>query len=431
MGYIQSIEFGIKLIACIFIIPIIIILRIRHCIPILLHDIFDTHKTDDLKHSFGHSPDNPRPSDRIFSQNTYSRVVLGRCKFKNGTDVMDNIDSINRCTQNFFGRNANIKIIDNKNKHALAERIYNNKIHSVNQSDIFGGHTNAVYIYPKSREIVFVIDHYYCDGLVILSSLNAICGGSKLNMHKWPTHVYIPIYSDMLVATTVFNTIKDSIMYPTPIHEVAANGELFGMTRLIDKSGLLGGYFMNGCCDGSELVWNRWIGYAVAIRPLFDCMSVDYLRVAVTCGFANSKLFGNIRTGVIIVRINRPDPSASEFQTLRDMANTIKIQCTYNYNMGGATFDMIRSFNFVDEHTITNNKYRFVDVVFTPINISNDKDIVDELDIVFGDVDTTNPHLYMTNTYCGDTSHVSITSNWKHFNRSKYRLKYNAVDSKI
>ena len=238
--------------------------------------------------------DNPKNIDKAFYSDDFSNFQLAYFEFYElNTD--DIISKTNLWSNKNFGLKVNYEIINNckptdylkdtTKKYLPSEKIVNT--------------THLLTLFPKEKSITLLLDHYYCDGIILYDLFrNLFSIEKKLNI---PKYKYTFLLSDLLATKDLFFSAINTIKYPSFIQQkiynknwVVKKKKTKIFTEILYKN------------DGINL--NRYSVIAIPILRIFNSINKDikYLRALLTIGFDNNNKKGNNRIGVIPFVINKP-----------------------------------------------------------------------------------------------------------------------------
>jgi hypothetical protein len=260
--------------------------------------------------------------------------VLTRDKCKDDCDIwsMRNF----KCKSNFIENEGSVK--------EYVEAITRKK-----PSQVIINATHLV-VYFKTA-IVVIMDHYFCDGLIIDDLIKQLFYQDNVSNKAFPKYISYPLISDYIAIEYFGRRFIENIRYPQ----------------------LIGG-LANKTCVLSEIVkkntiipWNRWTIYAHGIYNVYEALPQDvkYLRVGLTVGFDSDKTFGNNRIGVIIVTIKRQHAYLSYNEKILHYMEQFKTQTIANMNDAHTSYDILRSYNM--SYIRSSKMQKVIDIYFTSL----------------------------------------------------------------
>ena len=371
---------------CLALSPWAVAARAIHQIPIIMKQ-----KTRDL--TYHKYTDDVLPADTTFADDVWQSFQFVEWRFSEKWIGADKVkERINIWSMKHFGIPANY-ICWNGTSKSYIEMITRKK-----PSEVIRNHTHLVVICEQTNNAFGFLDHYYCDGNILMDYFRNYFIEENLTYPIFPKYTYYPFISESMAIQMMTKQTIEMINYPSQINGVD------------DKLRILSKRFKKM----DELEWNRWTIYAVSTLPVFESMpGIDYLRVGLTVGFDTDRTYGNNRIGVILVRIQRPKQSTYN-ERIRDLMEQYKTQAIANYMDAHTTYDILRGYD-----TSNLRQYgikQWVDVVFTSIYF---KEEIEQLICGFGGfVGALSDYefLYINAISAGTTTNLTYVSNLKQMN---------------
>ncbi len=204
----------------------------------------------------------------------------------------------------------------------------------------------------KSKRIILLLNHFYCDGLV----LHDIVVHNLLNTKKtiqFMKYQYVPFVYDALILNYGIRTMCSRLLHPHKSLPLDPNN-----STIIRKT-----------IHVSQKI-NRWFVLSSIIDLLYRYLnpSITQLNVAITVGFDDTTIFCNNRIGVILITIPKR-------KNIEEYERIIKKEVMKHKKDALISYDLVRNFPI---HSLRKNFDNKVDVVLTMFKIEgNDKDNCD------------------------------------------------------
>ena len=276
-------------------------------------------------------------------------------------------------------------------------------------SERIANKTHLFVLLPDTNEFIGLMDHYYCDGLILFDFFTRVFDELSTLKLPFPTYRYYPLVSDALAGELTTRVLSDTLRCPSFITR-------WGTTRIFRR--------VVRRCDSP--VWNRWANYATHVLSVFECTDgLPYVRVALTVGISTDSTFGNNRIGAIIVRIARPPNTLTNPQTkLANLMTQFEASVTQHYTDAVVSYDVLRSYDTSMLRTFGSSDV--VDIYFTSMCFRATLDaMASGCGAFIGNVDG-HKLLYINTITIGDVTHASITTNWEQFDHFKYVSDFGA-----
>ena len=378
--------------------PFVYIARLYHKVPILLSSrtrnkqgmCYNKYNTIAL------------PSDSKFKQDrwhSFQYVELEfSCSIEKHMERADKWSMKNfNCKSNFVKYEGSVKeYIETITRKKPSEVIIN---------------TTHLIVYFKNSVIIFM-DHYFCDGLIIIDLLKHLFYEDNIPNITFPKYINYPFISDYVAIEYFARMFNKSKKYPPLINGIGAKTNL--MTEILKKN--------------EDLIWNRWTIYAHGIYNLYEALpeDVDYLRVGITVGFDADTTFGNNRIGLIIVIIKRSPINLIYNEKILNYMEQFKNQTLACYKDANTTYDIIRSYNI--SNVRTSKMTRLVDIYFTSFYFK--EEAINFIGGIGGFVGTANKteSTYICAISLESTTYFTYVTNWKQIDLNK--LTSNGVSLK-
>ena len=378
--------------------PFVYIARLYHKVPILLSSrtrnkqgmCYNKYNTIAL------------PSDSKFKQDrwhSFQYVELEfSCSIEKHMERADKWSMKNfNCKSNFVKYEGSVKeYIETITKKKPSEVIIN---------------TTHLIVYFKNSVIIFM-DHYFCDGLIIIDLLKHLFYEDNIPNITFPKYINYPFISDYVAIEYFARMFNKSKKYPPLINGIGAKTNL--MTEILKKN--------------EDLIWNRWTIYAHGIYNLYEALpeDVDYLRVGITVGFNADTTFGNNRIGLIIVIIKRSPINLIYNEKILNYMEQFKNQTLACYKDANTTYDIIRSYNI--SNVRTSKMTRLVDIYFTSFYFKEEaRNFIGGIGGFVGTANKTES-TYICAISLESTTYFTYVTNWKQIDLNK--LTSNGVSLK-
>jgi hypothetical protein len=274
-------------------------------------------------------------------------------------------------------------------------------------SERIGHKTHLFTIFPKTHEIVCLLDHYYCDGIILVDLFKDLFPEITAKI-PFPKYKYYPFISDAFACECAIRNLYDVFKMPSLIKQCASKRML---VRVLHKKDFY--------------CWNRWLNYAANVLPIFECTKgLKYARIALTVAIDTDSTFGNNRIGIIPVLIDRPPKTLSYESKLRFLMKQFESKVTQNYRDCITTYDTLRSYDtsFLRKHATS----KCIDIAFTSFHTNSNCVSLDRM--VGGFIGHHEfPYFYINATTLNGINHVSYTTNWSAFNHKKYIKDFDAT----
>jgi hypothetical protein len=371
---------------CLALSPWAVAARAIHQIPIAMKQ-----KTRDLTY-------NKYTKDVLLADSRYTNDIWHSFQFVEwrfndkwiGADKVE--ERINIWSMKHFGIPANC-IRWNGTPKSYIEMITRKK-----PSEVIRNHTHLVVICEDTNNVFGLLDHYYCDGIVLMNYFRQMFIEEKITFPNFPKYIYYPFISDAMAIQMMSKQAIEIFKYPSQINYIDDK------TRVLSKR----------IYKNEDWEWNRWTIYALGTLPVFESMpNVDYLHVALTVGFDTDQTFGNNRIGVIIMRIMRPTQSTYK-ERIIDLMEQYKTQTIANYTDAHTFYDIMRGYDTSYLRRFYTNK--IVDVIFTALYFKEDITQLDGgLGGFVGSMSDTE-YLYINAISTKNTTNLTYVSNLKQMN---------------
>ena len=380
--------------------PFVYIARLCHKVPIIL-----SSRTRN-KQSICYNKYNTiaLPSDSKFKQDRWQSFQYIEWRFSEVCSVEKYMERADKWSMKNFKCNSNFVKCEGSVKE------YVETITKKKPSEVIINATHLI-VYFKNSVIIFM-DHYFCDGLIIIDLLKHLLYEDNNENFAFPKYINYPFISDYVAIEYFARMFNKSKKYPPLINGIGAKTNL--MTEIVKKN--------------EQLPWNRWTIYAHGIYNLYEALheDVDYLRVGITVGFNADKTFGNNRIGLIIVIIKRSPINLSYNEKILNYMEQFKNQTLACYKDANTSYDIIRSYNI--SNVRTSKMTRLVDIYFTSFYFK--EEAINFIGGVGGFVGTANKteSTYICAISFGSTTYFTYVTNWKQLNLNK--LTSNGVSLK-
>lgn len=369
---------------CLALSPWAVAARAIHQIPIAMKP-----KTRDL--TYHKYTDDVLPADTTFACDIWQSFQFIEWRFSDkwvGSDKLE--QRINIWSMKHFGKPANCVRWNGTSKSYIA------MITRKKPSEVIRNHTHLVVICEQT--IIGLLDHYYCDGNILMDYFRNYFIDEKLVFPKFPKYTYYPFISDAMAIQMMAKQMIEIIKYPSQVRGV--DDKLRILSKVFNKMG--------------DLEWNRWTIYAVSTLPIFEFMSdIDYLHVGLTVGFDTDQTYGNNRIGMILVRIQRPKQSTYN-ERIENLMEQYKTQATANYMDAHTTYDILRGYDvrYLRDYKIK----KFIDVIFTALYFKEEINSLERGLGGFVGALSEYEFLYINAISTGTTTNLTYVSNLKQMN---------------
>ena len=373
--------------------PVVYIARLCHQVPILLNVKARTLN----KQSINYNKYNTLtlPSDSNFIQDRWQSFQYIEWRFSEVCSVEKYMERADKWSMKNFKCNSNFVKCEGSVKE------YVETITKKKPSQVIINTTHLI-VYFKNRLVIFM-DHYFCDGLIIVDLLKHLFYEDNISNIIFPKYINYPFISDYIAIEYFARMFHENIKYPPLINGIGAKTNL--MTEILKKN--------------EQLPWNRWTIYAHGIYNLYEALpqDVDYLRVGITVGFDTDTTFGNNRIGLIIVIIKRSPISLSYNEKILNYMEQFKNQTLACYRDANTSYDIIRSYNM--SYIRSSKMTRVVDIYFTSFFFKEGHTHI--TGGVGGFVGTLNntENVYICAISLGPTTYYTYLSNWSQLNLNK------------
>ena len=290
-------------------------------------------------------------SDITFIKNTWNNnYMLGAIEFKDKklnkeiylNEVKKRIDEweINTSWYKEFKIKGLFEINDKLKEKQFFKLLYNTNPPLIN------GHLLPfkIFFLKKENKIFMLLNHYYCDGLILHDMIMKIFANSNDNI-KFFKYKYIPIFSDILLLKYGIKQIyKLFIKKNIPL-------------QLNNKSSTI----ITKEFKYEDKI-NRWTSYALNISTLFKYIDKNMIRVGFTVGFDDVTTYSNNRIGLIILDVPK-------LNSIDEYILFFKKEIIKNKYDAMVSYDLIRNFPL---HILRKKLDNKIDVIFTSFKLNAD-----------------------------------------------------------
>ncbi len=337
----------------------------------------------------------------MFHKDSFSTFQFAQYHFKKTGYVNTLRKKLDNWSQTHFKVDANVETVKGAAKEFVLEIV------KCKPSKRIGNNTHLFALFPDTNELVCLLDHYYCDGLILFDFIKQIFKSVKGNLN-FPKYTYYPIVSDALVCDFSIRTLYNTYTRPIIITEYDKT-RIF--TRITHKT-------ENG-------IWNRWSNYAMNVLPIFECANeLAWVRVAINIGFDTDKTFGNNRIGAIVVCIEKPSSHLSYDLQMECLMKQFQEQVALSYKDGMTSYDLLRSYNTTAIRRFASTNV--VTIYFTSLLIPRHTTRFDFLIGSFPGNDYDCPFFYINSTTIHETNYTTFTTNWTQFDDEKLISNFDA-----
>ena len=379
--------------------PLSMLFRTVHCLPILLQAKPNT----DASNPYNKYTERCRPPDVTFHADNYGSFQFVQYRFRRAGFLDSLPGKLEEWSQRHFGIQVNLETSRG------SARSFVSQIVKTRPSQRIANTTHLFVLLPDTNEFIGLLDHYYCDGLILFDFFTRVFDEISTLKLPFPTYRYYPLVSDALACELTTRVLYDTLRYPSCITR-------WGKSRIFRR--------VVRRCDSPD--WNRWSNYATHVLSVFECTDgLPYVRVAVTVGISTDSTFGNNRIGAIIVRIVRPPNTLTTPQTkLACLMTQFEASVTQHYTDAVVSYDVLRSYDTSMLRTFGTSDV--LDIVFTSMCFRTKLDAFHSgLGAFIGNV-RGHTYLYINTMTVGDVTHASITTNWEQFDHFKYVSDFGA-----
>ena len=254
-----------------------------------------------------------------------------------------------------------------------------------------------------NNTILTLLDHYYCDGLILADIIKHLFYEDNISAKVFPKYITYPLISDYIAIEFSGRMFIQNMKYPPLIRGIA--DKTYVMSDMLKKN--------------DHIPWNRWTIYAHAIYNVYEALSldVDYLRIGLTVGFDTDTTFGYNRIGIIIVTIKRECAYLSKNQKMLNYMEQFKTQTLKNMNDAHTSYDILRSYNM--SYIRTSKMKNVVDIYFTSLFFKEEyTHPITGLGGFIGALKNTE-NTYISALSRGSVSFFTYVSNWKQLDVNK------------
>ena len=371
--------------------PFAYIARLCHQLPILL-SLRTKNKQSINYNKYGTIA---LPSDSNFIQDRWQSFQYIEWRFSEGWTRDDCKERLDEWSM------KNFKFKSNFTESEGTVKEYVETITRKKPSQVIINTTHLI-VYFKNRLVIFM-DHYFCDGLIIVDLYKHLFYEDNISNITFPKYINYPLISDYIAIEYFARMFHENIKYPPLINGIGHKTHL--MTEILNKN--------------EQLPWNRWTIYAHGIYNIYEALpqDVDYLRVGLTVGFDTDTTFGNNRIGLIIVIIKKPPANLIYNEKILNYMEQFKNQTLARYRDANTSYDIIRSYNM--SYVRSSKMTRVVDIYFTSLFFKHGRSRISGG--VGGFVGTLNntEYIYISAISLGSTSYFTYFSNWKQIDLNK------------
>jgi hypothetical protein len=210
-----------------------------HCLPILLQS--DPERAVSCR--FNKYTERCLPPDVTFLADSYASFQFVQYHFTRPVFLASIRAKLDGWSRAHFGIAANIETCRG------SARRFVRKIVATRPSQRIPNTTHLFALFPDTNEFVGLLDHYYCDGLILFDLFARLF--DQLGAHKppFPTYGYYPPISDALACELTTRLAWDTLRFP-------AHATPYGHARIFRR------ILHRRDAPG----WNRWSNYAMSVR---------------------------------------------------------------------------------------------------------------------------------------------------------------------
>ena len=174
----------------------------------------------------------------------------------------------------------------------------------------------------KNKNIIFLLNHFYCDGIILHDIVTEILCNTKKSINFFP-YKYYPIYSDICLLNFSLKHFYNYFFQKNKNKYLKLHDESIVINKNINFVGKI----------------DRWFVFSNVLDIIFKNISLKkkYLTVGITVGFDDNNNFCNNRIGVIILRIPRK-------KSIEKYTKFLKRKLFAKQNEALVTYDLLRNF---------------------------------------------------------------------------------------
>ena len=196
----------------------------------------------------------------------------------------------------------------------------------------------------KNKNIVLLLNHFYCDGMVLHDIITENIANTKKSVNFFP-YKYYPIYSDISLINFIGRHFYNYFFAKSKTKYLKLHDKSVVINKNIHFSGKI----------------DRWFAFSHILDTIFKNISLKKkkLTVGITVGFEDNNDYCNNRIGVIILRIPR-------MKSIEKYTAFLKKRLFAKKNEALVTYDLLRNFPSTYLRTKFNSK---IDVLLTTLKI--------------------------------------------------------------
>ena len=386
--------------------PLAMLLRAVHCLPIMLRSKPATGSDVVHVRTFHKYSERCLPPDITFHVDNYTSFQFVQYRFAR-LDFLDTIRrKLDKWSRRHFGIAANIEACRGGARRFVTRIVKTRPSERIVNTSHYTTHLFA--LFPDTGELVGLLDHYYCDGIILFDFFAHVFEEIEQIKLPFPTYRYYPMVSDALACECTARVLYDTLRNP---RWVTQYDDTRVLRRVIQKR--------------DAPFWNRWSNYAMSVLAVFECTDgLPYVRVALNVGISTDSTFGNNRIGAILVRITRPPEHSTYPSKIECLMAQFEEKVTKNYTDCVVTYDIVRSYDMTMLRKFASSDV--VDIIFTSMFIPISIDVFKSgLGAFIGNT-YDYPYFYINSMTLNEQSHVTFTTNWTQFNHAKYVARFGA-----
>jgi hypothetical protein len=274
----------------------------------------------------------PRSGDVGFHSDDWMNFQALEAEYEGGEafDVETLIEQFDDWSQEHFNRPLNYKIVTGQRRRAFVSDLHR----TTTPRTVIKNGTHLVLFFPDEHAFVSLMDHYYCDGLKLLSFMQKFLGATG-ELKDVPIVKYksVPFLSDVLIGYYLAREMLSVATHP-PVYKPGTQTGIY-KRRIVAKA--------------VPCRWSRWSVIGEALNDLFtgSKKSVSYLRVALTVSIDTDQVGCNNRIGAVIVVIDKPQNFATNTHkhNLECLASQLEERALANRSGAMLSYDTMRSYN--------------------------------------------------------------------------------------
>lgn len=299
--------------------------------------------------------ENAAPSDIVFQKNDWKLFQFMKYYFNKNIKQDILIKRLSSWAFDTWSLPLNYRIIENMSSNEYCGILYQN---TKPKSEIINT-THLVLCFPNEQIIIILMDHYYCDGIIMVNMLKYLTTYNK--EFNALTYKYIPFITEIMMNNFIIRNTITSLFNHSNLD---FSGNPVFLSEEFDKKTL-----------GNDVLWNRWSIYARGLMHAFNCCpkQVKNLNIAFTVAINDVSIYrnGNNRIGCIIITIQKPNNFYvnSYKQNFTKLSQVLKDKIIRNSKDAMLSYHLINSY---PTHKFRKYFSQNIDLVFTAFKIDDD-----------------------------------------------------------